>query len=543
MPLPNEFIPNSFGMIPKPEKTPRQPELIYSEDAPSYNKTDPVEVKAWHWHDDVYGNPKVQINLQVQSPVSYSSPKSRALNRVYIEYLKDETNTVLYYAMMGQLNLQLRPSVDGLEIAVGGFSQKLPALLTQIIEIISKSRNPTKEMFETCLKTIKQSVFNRKKNQVVYHASETVAVACHMTRWSLLDIDYELDGLTYDDLLAYIRAFREHVLVTLLCIGNIDKNQCLQIVDIIKEKFAKNCSPMPHPFHQHNARVVKLPKGRNLIIAKPTYNTVSTDSAIEVCFQIGVQSPTNIAIIDVFARLCESLFYAEMRTNEQLGYVVASGVRKHELLEAFRFVIQGPRDPWYMYSRISCFVHSLETFIKDLSVEDLNTLINSEVERRHNKAKTLKKQLDQWWKSIETRTYEFNWNEREIQELNKITKEDLVSFFNKYICEKSKTRRTITALVYGNKYVEEVYNLQKEWRETGATSPIMTRKRTLSIRTDTATVTPKNPEEQNNASAQLKLSDGSDIPPVVVDYVFSYGEFKLTLPTWEAWSALHYEDL
>ena len=54
-------------------------------------------------------------------------------------------------------------------------------------------------------------------------------------------------------------------------------------------------------------------------------------------------------------------FYNQLRTQEQLGYIVTSGVRRAHGTQGIKFLIQSDRHPQYVDERI-------EDFIKQFSV-------------------------------------------------------------------------------------------------------------------------------------------------------------------------------
>lgn len=78
---------------------------------------------------------------------------------------------------------------------------------------------------------------------------------------------------------------------------------------------------------------------------------------IEVYYQCGLQSTRNNSLVELFCQVINEASFNVLRTQEQLGYIVASGVRNFGGAQGIRLIIQSDRPPTYLDERIENFLN------------------------------------------------------------------------------------------------------------------------------------------------------------------------------------------
>lgn len=81
--------------------------------------------------------------------------------------------------------------------------------------------------------------------------------------------------------------------------------------------------------------------------------------AIEVYFQCFQQTLQNNALLDLFSHLVDEPCFDQLRTKEQLGYIVNSGIRRSRGVQGFRVIVQSARDLQHVNQRIELFLDSI----------------------------------------------------------------------------------------------------------------------------------------------------------------------------------------
>eukprot|EP01062_Namystynia_karyoxenos_P059229 TRINITY_DN50678_c0_g1_i1.p1 TRINITY_DN50678_c0_g1~~TRINITY_DN50678_c0_g1_i1.p1 ORF type:complete len:1094 (+),score=392.16 TRINITY_DN50678_c0_g1_i1:84-3284(+) len=571
MPPVNPFIPDDFTLKPLSEGQSEVPELAHCNAMPPHcapQLAAAPEVEVYHQQDTRFRIPKGYIRFLLISAAAYASPRSRLLHRVYVKLFKDAANEFVYFADVANLNLDTQPSSDGIDILCCGFNQKLPELLRKTFEALAGVTEPSAESFSMWHQKVKQELTNYTRQQSYLHAGELTGAMCHLTRWTANELLEVVDTVTVGDLHNYIRTFLSNVRVCMLACGNITRGEACALPARLREWLLCKCGAMPYSMQPNHPRIVRIPAGINMLVPAKEHNPDSTNSAVEYYVQVGMQSPRTIALVDVYLRLISNSFFTELRTKEQLGYVVFASVKKLELIEGIRFTVQSALvGPWYIYSRIYAFIAALDEYLSALSGKQFEAVVAAEVESREEKPKTLVKQGEKWYKCIESRAMNFNANEEEIEALRALVIDDVRDFHRRFVSNSSPERRAAASLIYGNEYQGEVDAVVQRWSDAG--SPVLLRetlqmeKRRCLVSSPTSPkpqhsdpaaepvgaveeqgVDPETAEESGIADAagpaevvagqgDLSVGDGGGELPVA--WVMSYGRLRQCCETFAAW--------
>jgi insulysin len=81
--------------------------------------------------------------------------------------------------------------------------------------------------------------------------------------------------------------------------------------------------------------------------------------AIEIYLQCFQQTTENNALLELFGHLVDEPCFDQLRTKEQLGYIVNSGVRRSRGVQGFRVIVQSSRELDHVNRRIELFLDSV----------------------------------------------------------------------------------------------------------------------------------------------------------------------------------------
>jgi insulysin len=164
---------------------------------------------------------------------------------------------------------------------------------------------------------------------------------------------------SFEDVLSHSVKLFSSGHLELLVHGNHSQDEAREIGSMLREGFAfQNLYPSQFP----ERRVVSLPAGADFCFAQKVYNLEDINSAILMSFQIGEETVRNRVLADLFAQIASEPCYSKLRTEEQLGYIVAGGVDSQRGVVCFRVIIQSShKSPPFLESRI-------ENFLKEFQV-------------------------------------------------------------------------------------------------------------------------------------------------------------------------------
>ena len=138
--------------------------------------------------------------------------------------------------------------------------------------------------------------------------------------------------------------------------------------------------------------------------------------------------------------------FTQLRTKEQLGYIVKSLLRRSNGAQGIKIVVQSEFEPEYLDARIEAFIEGLEEVLEQMGEPEFNSHVEALATKRLEKPKQLVARNSRYWSEIQGQHYNFNRDEVEVAVLRRITKEDLLNFYRTFV-KRSSTRRKLSSQV------------------------------------------------------------------------------------------------
>lgn len=127
LPKPNEFIPEKLELVEREE--PLKNPTLYKKDGFS---------QIWYMQDDEYKLPKAFMAVHIKSPVVFRDPVAITSITLYTKLLTDSLNEYSYSANLAGIHYRVESSHNGLLLEVSGYSEKLPVILTKLVDELTK---------------------------------------------------------------------------------------------------------------------------------------------------------------------------------------------------------------------------------------------------------------------------------------------------------------------------------------------------------------------------------------------------------------------
>merc|ERR1712228_604451 len=138
--------------------------------------------------------------------------------------------------------------------------------------------------------------------------------------------------------------------------------------------------------------------------------------------------------------------YNQLRTQEQLGYIVFSGVRRSNGAQGLRVIVQSDRHPVYLDQRIESFLESVDKSLEEMEDEEFKQHVEALATKRLEKPKKLSVRNGRYWSEILSQHYNFDRDEIEVALLRSLSKEDIIKFYNEHISN-FETRKKLSCHV------------------------------------------------------------------------------------------------
>lgn len=116
----------------------------------------------------------------------------------------------------------------------------------------------------------------------------------------------------------------------------------------------------------------------------------------------------------LLSQILNEPIFDQLRTKEQLGYVVGSAMTKLGTLSGFRIVVQSEKDCWYLEKRIDAFLTDFEKQLIDMPDQEFEAHKIGLINKRLEKLKTLGAESGRFWHHVASEAFDFESGELEI---------------------------------------------------------------------------------------------------------------------------------
>nr|DAD25800.1 TPA_asm: hypothetical protein HUJ06_027268 [Nelumbo nucifera] len=442
MPVKNDFIPRDFSI-----RSNGSSNNLANTHFPRCILDQPL-IKFWYKLDETFKLPRANTYFLITVKGGYADVKRCVLTELFVNLLKDDLNEVLYQAGVAKLETSLSIISDKIELKVYGFNDKLPILVSKILTVARKFC-PTADRF----KVIKEDMERAFRNANMKPLSHSSYLRLQVLREIFWDVDDKLACLVYlslADLEAFIPELLSQLHIEGLCHGNLTEEEAINIMDIFRKNFT-----VPLPVEMwHEERVICFPSGANFVRDVPVKNKLETNSVVELYFQIeqdvGVEATRLRALADLFDDIIEEPLFDQLRTKEQLGYVVECSPRITYCVLGFCFCVQSSKySPLYLQERIDSFIDGLQELLDKIDDEAFENYRSGLIAKKLEKDPSLAYETNHLWGQIVDKRYLFDMSAKEAEELRSIKKSDVIDWYNRYLRLSSPKCRRLVIRLWG----------------------------------------------------------------------------------------------
>jgi insulysin len=428
----NEFIPTRLDVEKKEVENPlKTPKLIRHDE----------NVRTWYKKDDQFWVPKANVHILLRTPLTNLTARTAVICSMYRELVSDALVEYSYDADIAGLEYEFDTVSNGLTISVEGYNDKLAVLLEKVLLSVRDL-----EVREDRFKIIKDRMtrsfhnwdFGQPFHQVGTYSRWLKAEKGFMTD----DLLGELPTITSDDVRSFYPQLLAQAHIELLAHGNLYKEEALQIADLVE----KTLKPKKLPRSQWSIRRNHIiPPGSNFVYERPLKDPANVNHCIEYSLFCGDKADRVLrAKILLFAQMTDEPGFNQLRTIEQLGYVVFSGASFLDTWAGYRVLIQSEKDCDYLQGRIDHFLTGFAKELEEMTDKDFEGHKRSVINKRLEKLKNLTQEGNRFWTHISNDSYDFELAYEDVAQLTPLTKADMVSFYNQYISPLSPERAKLS---------------------------------------------------------------------------------------------------
>jgi len=205
---------------------------------------------------------------------------------------------------------------------------------------------------------------------------------------------------------------------------------------------------------------MQLPAGKEVILRQhPScshelhlrhHNADDANSAVEVYLQAGMDVRPTSVIVELIAQIVHKAAEQQLRTVEQLGYIVWCTVRVDVGVIGLRFIIQSSNhNAAHLDERIEAFLDTVPDILSSLTQEEFDDYQQALLDIKLEKDKKLREESSRYWAEIVPYgTYDFERDQRDAKAIEALSKQTLSNFWRETFARESPNRRKLSSQVF-----------------------------------------------------------------------------------------------
>jgi secreted Zn-dependent insulinase-like peptidase len=416
LPAPNPFLPDAL-------------ELVSDATEPPVMAIDSSGRRIWLARDVEFRVPRANQTYTIGVTDGLANPRDVALAELHARLVTDRLNQFAYPAMLAGLSYQIGVNASGFRLAVSGYSDKQHTLLEQILtEFTGQALDADRfELYRQEL--IRQ--WRNFSNERPY--TQTLAALNHLvvsTSFDPVTLATVAQTLTVADLAAWRRQRLGTVTVVGLAHGNLDDATLATVDELLAASLPLTSFELTRP-------AVAAVDEPLLFEVEVDHN----DASMVLYVQDAEASFAARARSALTAQILQQAYFSSLRTDQQLGYVVALTNRTIRDQGAIAFIIQSPvASPAALEASTLAFMEDQLTQVRDMDQAVFEQFRAGLVSRLTERAKNLRERTTRYLADLDADVTSFDSQQQIARIVTSLSKEDVLAYMSTTIDRLSGAR-------------------------------------------------------------------------------------------------------
>jgi secreted Zn-dependent insulinase-like peptidase len=401
----NPFIPNQLAIKESAADGAHLPQLLVSND----------KTALWHQQDRHFNVPKSRFMARIKAPQVGRSSESAALGHIYAAMVRDQLNAFSYPALLAGLYFDFAANTRGFDISVKGYSDRQQVLLQQVLQTAQQA-DFSPERFDVLKQQMLKGWRNTRQMTPYRQLFRRVNSVLYAPGWDDLTLADTLEEIAFADLQSFSKTLWQGAELTLFSYGNVTEDESRAMAELMQDSLMQGDLASVKPV---DARVVDLTSEQ-----LPHYSLAVDHDDVTAMFYLQDSEDTieARAFSALLQQTLKSSFFHELRTEQQLGYIVFVTGLNLKKVPGSLFVVQSPSTP------LADVVASIKTFLAEQlgDFEDFELHRQALLQKLREPTKNLMEQSQRYWGQILADDLEFDDREQMATYIESLTKDQFV---------------------------------------------------------------------------------------------------------------------
>lgn len=424
LPEKNLFIPKrlavkSSSMLEEGSAVDAKPQLILS------NK----DMRVWFAQDQQFIQPRALINLSIKSPLVAASADGAAQAQLFAALLADQLNEFSYPAKLAGINHVITANARGYDVSIFGYSSRQGLLMNKIVEVMRTGKFK-EERFTLIKENLLRSLRNQNNDLSHQVLTKQLSVLQSDPAWSNAELIAALERKTLDQFSQFAGRQLIDAKMDALFYGNYFRAEALKLAVLVEHELLNRQAGRELP----PTKLLMLPDGSE----KPwlyTHALTHSDHVVALLIQSPSTSIDDSAHMLLAQQLLQPTFYHQLRTEKQLGHIVAVMAAPILNLESSLLVMQSPG------ATDEEIIQEMDLFLStqhEQLEQEFKTNQQSLIKKLREPARSLKELGDRYWSAITSYDEHFSRRIDLAEAVARITFESFNNYYRKVFMDKNR---------------------------------------------------------------------------------------------------------
>lgn len=425
LPKVNALLPEGFDIKTDANNKQPKPEIVYDDSG----------IKVWQYPSQAFQNqPKGVLKVYFNSPEKQASIEGQILFSLWSDIYNIQQSALTTEAAIAGMNMSIQDA-NGMELSVQGFTDKQPVLLKDGLAALNVQVDQTS--FNQAVDRYVRGLKNQEKQFPIRQLFGYMNNVIYNDGYDSARLIKAAKNLKAEDLKHFIEKVLSNNHIRVFAFGNYDKRDINNYVSLIKKQLPENRKVTPFV----RSKVWLPGKGEVVSFKK------DLEVADVALFDLQIHPEPSVkqeARARVLRGHLRTAAFDKLRTEEQLAYAVTALVTKIKEYTALGFAIQTPvKNVADMQKRFDDFKSEYTEKLNSMSAEEFEQLKSSVLVTLKEKPKNLSEELSPMLSDWYQEKWKFNSRDKLIAEVEKVTLEDVKSFYQEVVFGSDAARLSI----------------------------------------------------------------------------------------------------
>lgn len=376
---------------------------------------------AWYKQDHTFKVPKGYLYIGIDSPFVVASVANIAMTRLFVDLYTDTVIEENYEAELAGIHYHLYAHQGGVTVQLSGYSENQHLLLSKLLKRLH-SHQVTEEHFDLFKKQLVKHWNNNEKSKSISQLFATLSSVMQPNNPPSKALAQALGQVSFSQYQHFTTQLFQQVTLEVLIHGNWLIGHAQQLCETIEKAFQGNVDEkyaMLCPVTDMTSKGTLL-----LPISLPEH-----DHACVIYTTFEHKDDNSVALAMITSHILSPLFFQQMRTEKQYGYLVGVGYVPINSYPGIAFYIQSPHcDAFTLAQAMDEFISDSVSVLDDISDDQWQHLMQGLASQLQEKDHNLRIKSQRFWAAICNKDEEFTHKENLLEAVLNLTLAQVKTF-------------------------------------------------------------------------------------------------------------------